>query len=782
MTERNIEKSLKDLQAPAPDPMARLRAKRAALAEFERANASNHPIELAAASARAADVVPAPDSVPAPVQENDNVVRLSRESTSGSSSMKRVANRGWYSIAAGVGVVAIGLTWVLPNVGRYEKEVAGRDVSALAPPPDVSGPQSAGQSAVASATDSATEDYVTAPQPEAPVEEDAAPSRSEILAAARETELRKGKDDAAGARALAAAKQEATRQQELKASAAQGAAAEPQDQIQEVVVSGERRVEYPVVMNSPQAVVSVDEIAKPSSGGRAKSDKRAERDRVRAAPSAPPPPGLQGNVVGFSQPIYQDEGRDKFEHFDVNPVHRAADDPVSTFSADVDTASYSFVRSQIMAGALPQKDAVRAEEMINYFDYAWPSAGTRSVPFKPTVVVSDSPWSKGKKLVHIGIKGYSLDREEVPPANLVLLLDVSGSMNAPNKLPLVVRSMELLLDSLKPTDTVGIVIYAGAAGTVLEPTPAREKGKILEALHSLRPGGSTAGAEGIERAYQLAEANFRKGGVNRILLATDGDFNVGIAGTEELKGFVERKREKGVYLSVLGFGQGNYRDELAQALAQNGNGVAAYIDTENEARKVLVEQATGSLFTIAKDVKFQVEFNSAAVSEYRLVGYETRALKREDFNNDAVDAGDVGAGHTVTAIYEVTPVGVGGSSDELRYEANRRKPADSEARGSRNEFGFLKMRYKLPGSQTSTLISEPIPVRNTDAPNAIARDVRFSTAVAGFAQLLRGGTFTGSLSYEDVIEEAQASKGDDRNNYRSEFIDLVRRAEKAQRR
>jgi Ca-activated chloride channel family protein len=320
-------------------------------------------------------------------------------------------------------------------------------------------------------------------------------------------------------------------------------------------------------------------------------------------------------------------------------------------------------------------------------------------------------------------------------------------------------------------------------GTVLEPTPVRERARIVEALRSLRPGGSTAGAAGIERAYQLAEAHFRKGGVNRILLATDGDFNVGIRDTRELTSFVERKREKGVHLSVLGFGNGNYRDELAQSLAQNGNGVAAYIDTEREARKVLVEQAAASLFTIAKDVKLQVEFNPATVSEYRLVGYETRALKREDFNNDAVDAGDVGAGHTVTAIYEITPVGVAGSVDEPRYEENRsnevaRKRAP-DARGNRNEYGFLKIRYKLPNEKESRMISEPIPVRAGSTSAAVKRDVAFSTAVAGFGQLLRGGTLTGSLTYDDVLEQAQSSKGEDRFGYRAEFIELVRKAREA---
>ena len=382
-------------------------------------------------------------------------------------------------------------------------------------------------------------------------------------------------------------------------------------------------------------------------------------------------PAISGMIAYEPSTPPVDEGRDKFEKFDVNPVKQVADEPVSTFSADVDTASYSFVRRQLNAGRLPQKDSVRVEEMINYFDYAWPAANSAKAPFKPTVVVSDSPWGKGRKLVHIGIKGYEISRDDAPGANLVLLLDVSGSMDSPDKLPLAVQSMELLLSSLKPTDTVGIVVYAGAAGTVLEPTPVKDKQKILAALRDLRPGGSTAGAEGIERAYQLAEAHFRKGGVNRILLATDGDFNVGIASTNELKGFVERKREKGIFLSVLGFGQGNYRDELAQALAQNGNGVAAYIDTLGEAQKVLVQEAGASLFTIAKDVKLQVEFNPATVAEYRLVGYETRALKREDFNNDAVDAGDVGSGHTVTAIYEITPVGSEARMvDPSRYEKN----------------------------------------------------------------------------------------------------------------
>jgi len=351
-------------------------------------------------------------------------------------------------------------------------------------------------------------------------------------------------------------------------------------------------------------------------------------------------------------------------------------------------------------------------------------------------------------------------------------------MDSPDKLPLAVSSMELLLGSLKPTDTVAIVVYAGAAGTVLEPTPVREKEKILGALRNLTPGGSTAGAEGIERAYQLAAANFRKGGVNRILLATDGDFNVGIDDTEQLKGYIERQREKGIFLSVLGFGQGNYRDELAQALAQNGNGVAVYIDTLNEARKVLVQEATSSLFTIAQDVKLQVEFNPATVAEYRLVGYETRALRREDFNNDAIDAGDVGSGHTVTAIYEITPVGSQARLvDEARYSQNRR----AASRGSRDEYGFLKIRYKLPGESKSRLLERPIPLASSSTRPELMREVTFSTSVAGFGQLLRGGKFTGPLSYEDVIRQAQSATGEDRFGYRAEFVQLVRKAQAVQR-
>ena len=540
-----------------------------------------------------------------------------------------------------------------------------------------------------------------------------------------------------------------------------------------------------VVANQPQEMDELQEsvvvtgargeLHASASRSRLKKDKDLIEARNNAAPPAPPPAGRVVTPEEVQALRRAAEGDDKFQHFDSNPIKRVAEEPVSTFSVDVDTSSYSFVRRMLNEGRLPQKDAVRVEEMVNYFDYAWPRAASREAPFEPTIAVTDSPWNRGRKLVHVGIKGYDVPRDGAPDVNLVLLLDVSGSMDQPDKLPLAVQSMELLLGSLKPTDTVGIVVYAGAAGTVLEPTPVREKQKIVDALRSLTPGGSTAGAEGIERAYQLAQRNFRRGGVNRVLLATDGDFNVGLDSTEELKGYVERQREKGVMLSVLGFGEGNYRDELAQALAQNGNGVAAYIDTLSEAQKVLVDESSGTLFTIAKDVKIQVEFNPAAVAEYRLVGYETRALKREDFNNDAVDAGDVGSGHTVTAIYEITPVGSEATSvDPLRYGANA-APAGARAA----EYGFVKVRYKLPDESKSRLISKAIPIGAGSLPVLVEREVRFSTAVAGFAQLLRGGQHTGALTFDDVIHAAQGAKGDDPFGYRTEFVQLVRKAKSA---
>lgn len=464
------------------------------------------------------------------------------------------------------------------------------------------------------------------------------------------------------------------------------------------------------------------------------------------------------------------ENRDSFERFDANPVNRVTDNPVSTFSIDVDTASYSFVRRQLMQGYLPNKDAVRLEEMVNYFPYDYPGPEFIGVPFKANVSVVPSPWNDNNRLVHIGIKGYELPVDETVRTNLVFLLDVSGSMSSQDKLPLVKSSLTMLLSELHPEDTIAIAVYAGAAGTVLEPTKVKDAYKIREALNRLEAGGSTAGGEGIKLAYELAESSFVQGGINRILLATDGDFNVGISDPNQLQSYVERKRDSGVYLSVLGFGQGNYQDALMQKLAQNGNGIASYIDSLWEARKVLVDEARSQLFTIANDVKIQVEFNPETVSEYRLLGYETRALNQEDFNNDKVDAGEIGSGHTVTAIYEITPRGAEGLIDESRYSE-----APEIAEGRDSEYGFLKLRYKQPGEQDSQLISEPIQIAEAEQNS----EVMFSVAVAGFAQLLIDAKYTGDWDYRDVVELALEHRGEDRFGYRIEFVRLAQAAMRA---
>lgn len=483
--------------------------------------------------------------------------------------------------------------------------------------------------------------------------------------------------------------------------------------------------------------------------------------------------------VDAINPYYRDQGRDRFEAYEDNPVKRVEEAPVSTFSADVDTASYAFVRSSLNQGHLPPKDAVRAEEMINYFDYDYRVPETRDVPFLSNVALMQTPWNADTKLMRIGIKGYEVPKADIPSANLVFLIDTSGSMNAPDKLPLLRNAFRLLVSSLKPDDRVSIVTYAGSAGTVLEPTPVSQSAKILAALDRLSSGGSTAGAEGIRQAYQLAEQNLDREGINRVILATDGDFNVGITDVEELKGYVERKRERGVTLSVLGFGRGNYNDELMQALAQNGDGNAAYIDTLNEARKVLVDEAGSTLFPIAKDVKLQVEFNPAAVSEYRLIGYETRALAREDFNNDKVDAGDIGAGHTVTALYELRLAGAGNNvTDPLRYGDG--SASSSSASGAHsNELGFVKIRYKLPGETKSRLIESPVVESEVSVDGKAAGDLRFAAAVAAFAQQLKGGKHTGDFGYDEILALASGAKGDDPFGYRAEFINLVRLAKSA---
>jgi Ca-activated chloride channel family protein len=474
------------------------------------------------------------------------------------------------------------------------------------------------------------------------------------------------------------------------------------------------------------------------------------------------------------QPAVQEENRDRIEEFKTNPIKSAATDPVSTFSIDVDTASYSFVRRSLKEGFLPQADTVRVEEMINYFPYDWKGPDSAATPFNSTVTVMPTPWNASTRLMHVAIKGYDITPTEKPKANLVFLIDVSGSMDEPDKLPLLRSSFRLLVDKLGPDDTVSIVTYAGDAGTVLMPTKASEKSKILSAIDNLTPGGTTAGEAGIREAYNLAEQSFVKGGVNRVMLATDGDFNVGQTDDNDLKRLIEQNRKSGVFLSVFGFGRGNLNDQMMQTIAQNGNGTAAYIDTLAEAEKVLVEDSSSTLFTIAKDVKIQVEFNPAKVSEYRLIGYETRALNREDFNNDRVDAGEIGSGHAVTAIYEITPKGSPSMIDDLRYG---QASTDNGGVQNADEYAFVKIRYKAPDGDVSKLITTPVTAAN-EVPSfdAASVDQRFSVAVAAFGQKLRDGDQVAGFGYDRITEIATAARGSDPFGYRAEFLSLVRLA------
>lgn len=478
----------------------------------------------------------------------------------------------------------------------------------------------------------------------------------------------------------------------------------------------------------------------------------------------------------YPQPEFQPRPQDneRYPGFDDNPVKLVSQSPVSTFSIDVDSAAYANVRRMLNAGQMPNAEAVRIEELINYFNYGYQQPEASDNAFTVATEMGPSPWHPDRKLLHIGIQGVDIDRSELPPSNLVFLIDVSGSMQSANKLALLKPAMKMLVRQLRAQDSIAIAVYAGAAGTVLEPTAGDEKAKIMAAIDNLRAGGSTNGAAGIELAYDLARSANKDGGINRVLLATDGDFNVGTVSVDALKTLVEKERKSGVSLSVLGFGGGNYNDAIMQELAQNGNGNAAYIDTLNEARKVLVEEMSSTLKTIAKDVKIQVEFNPATVSEYRLIGYETRHLEREDFNNDKVDAGEIGAGHSVTALYEVTLAGSPGSVDPLRYGSTTEREASGIAA---DELAFVRLRYKAPGGDTSSL--QEFAISKADIADDLAdlsAAYRFSAAVAGFGQLLRGGKYTQDFSFEDVASLAQSAKANDSFGYRSEFVNLVRTA------
>lgn len=457
-----------------------------------------------------------------------------------------------------------------------------------------------------------------------------------------------------------------------------------------------------------------------------------------------------------------------------NGYKDALNQPLSTFSIDVDRASYSNVRRFINMGQLPPVDAVRIEEMINYFGYNYPEPKGKH-PFSVYTELSVCPWNREHQLLHVGLQGKKMDKEELPNSNLVFLLDVSGSMSDYNKLPLLKSAFGMLINELRPEDRVAIVVYAGAAGLVLESTPGNEKEKILESIERLQAGGSTAGGEGLRLAYKIAEENFIEGGNNRIILATDGDFNVGVSSNAEMERLVETEREKGVFITVLGFGMGNYKDDKMEIIADKGNGNYAYIDNIQEARKVMVSEFAGTLFTIAKDVKFQLEFNPARVKAYRLIGYENRLLNDEDFNDDKKDAGEMGAGHTVTALYELIPAGSDekiSSIDPLKYQKNSAavKP-DPKA-----ELLTVKLRYKEPDGLTSKLYENPVRGEVMDL-SATSEHFRFSAAVAEFGLLLRESEFKSKATIEDVIQLARGSRGEDEEGYRAEFIKLVKTAD-----
>lgn len=468
------------------------------------------------------------------------------------------------------------------------------------------------------------------------------------------------------------------------------------------------------------------------------------------------------------------------QHYTENGIKSVLQDPVSTFSIDVDTGSYSNIRRMINQGMLPPSDAIRIEEFINYFDYDYPQqsengSGT-DAPFSINAAIATSPWAEQRHIMSIALKGFTPDVSQITGRNLVFLLDVSGSMNQPNKLPLLTRSLELLTGQLSEQDSVSIVVYAGASGVVLEPTQGNNKARIKQALSSLSAGGSTNGQAGIELAYSMAEQAFIKGGVNRVILATDGDFNVGVINHQRLIELIKHKRQKGIALTTLGFGQGNYNDHLMEQLADAGNGNYAYIDNIHEARKVLVDEMNATLLTIAKDVKIQVEFNLDLVAEYRLLGYENRALKREDFNNDKVDAGEIGAGHTVTALYElILKTSNNTYLEPLRYQQVKIKnDPNLQINQFSDELALVKLRYKPVNSEKSQLITQAVMANQITEFKQQSDDFRFVTSVVGFAHLLKQSHFWQDMSYQQIIELAQGAKGKDEFGYRAEFINLVR--------
>jgi Ca-activated chloride channel family protein len=516
---------------------------------------------------------------------------------------------------------------------------------------------------------------------------------------------------------------------------------------------------------TPEAV-SLEGIATTASPA-----EQSRRIRIRGANSADD----AGYAMTAPPPVRRDRADFDTENYaaiDESSFLAVRANPLSTFSIDVDRASYSNVRRFLRAGQAPPKDAVRIEELLNYFHYAYPEPSGPH-PFSVVAEVGPCPWNAGHRLVHVGLQGRHVDTRELPASNLVFLVDVSGSMQEPNKLPLVKDALRMLVDQLRPQDRVSLVVYAGSAGLVLDATPGDRKGEILAAIDRLEAGGSTAGGAGIRLAYEVARRNFARGGNNRVVLATDGDFNVGASSDAEMFRLIEEKRREGTFLTVLGFGMGNLKDSRMEGMADRGNGNYAYIDDHEEARKTLVSEFGGTLFTIAKDVKLQVEFNPARVAAYRLIGYENRALRNEEFDDDRRDAGDMGAGHSVTALYEIVPVGarmdVDARTPTLRYQ---RTGAAPRARFG-GEVAFVKLRYKLPSSETSRLFSQAV----VDPGNGVrgSESFRFSAAVAGFGMLLRDSRYKGTATLEGMEALARGSLGEDREGYRRDFVALMER-------
>jgi Ca-activated chloride channel homolog len=758
MTERDLN-TLKDFPVPAPSVDAKRQAVATALAAFDVSNELPSGTQGVAAAPSLTDV--------SSIKKERQGMRYNR--------------KVYWSVAASIAAVMLALPVVMSHLGNQ------RDLRVVQPadaPARQEVPAPASSQPLSANTGVRPAPPAVAPAPAPPTQNAEAKVKDELAKSAE-------KQSVAAATGRTANEQSA-RPRDVLANANPPATV-PATPPAPAPTTGRMQAQPPNVTGGWSAQTSDAPIA-PNNNSRSRFGYLGDtslnqpvidnRDKLECPPGRmclkiDPQTGAKGYVFDDSN---------LFDVTSPNPIKSTRAEPVSTFSIDVDTASYSLARRHLNQGRLPPKASVRVEEMINYFKYDYRRPESATAPFEPQITVTPSPWNANTKLVHIALKGYEIKAAERPRANIVLLVDISGSMGPSDRLPLLKTAFKMMVDELKPDDTVGIVTYASGSDIRLSPTKVADKARILAAIDSLGAGGSTAGAAGLTDAYRIAETNFDPKAVNRIILGTDGDWNVGITNRDELTAFVERKRATGIFLSILGVGMGNHNDALMQKLAQNGNGVAAYIDTLPEARKVLVDEISSSLFTIAKDVKIQVEFNPARVSEYRLIGYESRALRREDFNNDKVDAGDVGSGHSVTAIYEITPAGSPAvAMPDLRYgqppvtEPARTAPAAAAGAINDGEYGFFKLRYKLPNEETSRLIEVAVtPNLDKGTLAAASDDVRFSIAVAAYGQLLSGTPYLGAMTFDDVIALANSARGADLFGLRAEFINLARLAKSAQ--